>query len=180
MLLAAILAAAVPGLSAAADTAVAPPAPYGVAEERAPRDDAVDTVLDAHAYNPSELHGLPDVIREISDGLRGRIVVVIDGPASVLFARANYARHRALIDPLALQARQGVEFRVARGALRALGYTATDLHGFVSVIASGLAEIAQLQAKGYRYTRFVPARPGIRPPPDEGRQEQEPRLKFEY
>ncbi len=173
-----VLMAAVPVWSLWAATAGAP---YGVAEERTQRYDAVDTVLDAHAYEPSELDGLADAIQELTDHLKGRIVVVIDGPASALFARVNYMRHRPLIDRLALQAEQGVQFRVARGALTALGYAATDLHGFVTVIVSGFAEIAHLQGKGHRYTRFAPGdRSGVQQPHGEDRREQEPRLKFEY
>jgi len=46
-----------------------------------------------------------------------------------------------------------IEFRMCRIAAQGHGYAPRDIHGFVSMVPMGDAEIVRLQQEGYGYMR---------------------------
>ena len=82
--------------------------------------------------------------------------MVLHGPELRAFSREHYETYQPVVDRMAELARDGVEFRMCNDALRAAGYKPDDMHGFVTVIASGFPEIALLQQQGFRYINPVP------------------------
>ena len=84
----------------------------------------------------------------------GKIVLVIHGDAIPLFAARNYRKYKALMDRAqSLSVGEVVEFRMCRLAARNAGFTPKDIHGFVTMVPMGDAEIIQLQQQGFAYMR---------------------------
>lgn len=84
----------------------------------------------------------------------GKIVLVIHGGAIPLFAARNYQKYKALMDRAqSLSVGDVVEFRMCRLAARNAGFAPNDIHGFVTMVPMGDAEIIQLQQQGYAYMR---------------------------
>lgn len=70
------------------------------------------------------------------------------------FAIRNYARYKALMDRAQSLTVGGIiEFRMCRIAAQGHGYAPRDIHGFVSMVPMGDAEIVRLQQEGYGYMR---------------------------
>jgi intracellular sulfur oxidation DsrE/DsrF family protein len=72
------------------------------------------------------------------------------------FAKENYEKYQGTIDKMAELAEMGVEFRMCNNAMRAAGYQAEDMHGFITVVPAGFPEIAYLQSRGYSYINPLP------------------------
>ncbi len=155
--------------------------PQGTAKEDFHEYPAINVVFDVQMTSGGDFNGLYESAKEVHDTLRGNVVVVIYGTVLALFAKQHYPQYQKTVDQLAGLAQQGVRFYMGNKAMQVVGYKTKDLYGFVTVVPSGLAEIAYLQADGYRYLRLAPKKekqdpPVKKPPPSD----EEPRFKFSY
>lgn len=80
-----------------------------------------------------------------------KTVVVSHGPESVIWAKQNYSKYKDIVDRAARLAERGVRIEVCRNNIRALGFEAEDLHGFVHVIPAGPYALAYWGNKGYSF-----------------------------
>lgn len=106
---------------------------------------ALTSVLDRASYL-SVING--------ADPFDNKIVIVLHGDEIDYFATKNYPRHKALMDRAQSLSVGGIiEFRMCRIAAQSRGYAPKDIHGFVSMVPMGDAEIVRLQQQGYGYMR---------------------------
>ncbi|MFN2350135.1 MAG: DsrE family protein [Thioalkalivibrio sp.] len=140
-------------VSAIADQA---PSPYGKAKTNMHEYAKIDTVFDVNYEDPNQLNTLYFFVRNTSRALGGKVVVVTHGPELRAFARENYAKYQGAMDRMAELSNEGVEFRMCNNAMKAAGYEAEDMHGFVTIVPAGFPEVAALQAQGYQYVNPLP------------------------
>lgn len=153
----AIAAVAVSALALAVPTAFAEEfAPYGTAKVDMHEYPVIDAVFDVNYEDPNKLHILHAFVNNTRKPLKGKMVVVTHGPELRVFAKENYEKYQGIVDKLAALAKEGVEFRMCNNAMRAAGFEATDMHGFVTVVPAGFPEIAYLQSQGYQYINPIP------------------------
>ncbi len=88
--------------------------------------------------------------------LKDKMVVVTHGPELRAFAKENYEKYEGVVRKMAELAESGVEFRMCSNAMKAAGYKAEDMHGFITVVPAGFPEIAYLQSQGYQYINPIP------------------------
>ena len=77
------------------------------------------------------------------------IVVVLHGTEIVTLARKNEERYQEVVQRMRYYATMGVKFKVCGLALQDFYYTANDLHDFVEVTPSAIAELMHWQNRGY-------------------------------
>jgi intracellular sulfur oxidation DsrE/DsrF family protein len=107
--------------------------------------DALTSVLDRASYL-SVLNG--------ADPFDNKIVIVLHGHEIDYFATKNYPKHKALIERAQSLTVGGIiEFRMCRVAAEGRGFQPKDIHGFVSMVPMGDAEIVRLQHEGFSYMR---------------------------
>lgn len=107
--------------------------------------EALTNVLDRASYL-SAING--------ADPFDNKIVIVLHGNEIPFFAIRNYARYKALMDRAQSLTVGGIiEFRMCRIAAKGHGFEPEDIHGFVSMVPMGDAEIVRLQQEGYAYMR---------------------------
>lgn len=131
-------------------------APYGTAKVDMRGYPKIDTVFDVNYQNPKDLSALYSFVINTKKPLNGRVVVVTHGPELRAFAKENYETYQGEMQHMAELAEQGVEFRMCNNALRAAGYQPEDMHGFVTVVPAGFAEIARLQHEGFQVLTPLP------------------------
>lgn len=131
-------------------------APYGRAQAERTATPVLDTVWDVNYADPQGLSALYSFLLHTRRETRGKVVVVTHGPELRAFAIENYEKYQGVVDPLAELAAQGVEFRMCGQALRAAGFEPRDMHGFITVVPVGFAELALWQSRGYRYMNPIP------------------------
>lgn len=78
-----------------------------------------------------------------------QIVVVSHGTEMVTFAKHNYEKYRDSVERMRYYASLGVKFKVCGLAASDYGYNADTFYDFVDVIPSSMAEMADLQQRGY-------------------------------
>jgi len=89
-----------------------------------------------------------------ADPFDGKIVLVIHGNAIPLFGARNYSKYKAVMDRAqSLSVGDVVEFRMCQLAAKSAGFMPKDIHGFVTMVPMGDAEIIQLQQQGFSYIR---------------------------
>lgn len=148
------------GLAAAAAAATASElAPYGTATTNMHEYPTIDAVFDVNYDDPNDLNMLHAFVKNTSKPLNGNMVVVTHGPELRAFAKENYLKYQGIVDKMAELAEAGVDFRMCNNAMRAAGYEAEDMHGFVTIVPAGFPEIAYLQSKGYAYINPIPLSP---------------------
>ncbi|WP_299365544.1 DsrE family protein [uncultured Paracoccus sp.] len=130
--------------------------PYGTATVDMHEYPEVNQVYDVNYDDPKSLKTLYAFVKNTSKVVPGDVVVVTHGPELRAFAKENYDKYYGLMDQMAELAEQGVEFRMCNNALRAAGYEPEDMHGFVTVVPAGFAEIVMLQSQGYEYINPIP------------------------
>lgn len=130
--------------------------PYGTAKTDMHEYPTINAVFDVNYDDPQQLNVLYNFVRNTSKPLKGKMVVVTHGPELRLFAKENYEKYQPIVDKMADLAELGVEFRMCNNAMRAAGYQATDMHGFITVVPAGFPEIAYLQAQGFAYINPLP------------------------
>lgn len=124
--------------------------PYGTAKVDLHEYPQIDIVFDVNYADPKSLNALYGFVRNTKKPLKGSVVVVTHGPELRAFAKENYEKYQSEMQRMAELADDGVEFRMCNNALLAAGYKPEDMHGFVTVVPAGFAEIAYLQTKGYQ------------------------------
>ncbi|MGD8514327.1 MAG: DsrE family protein [Granulosicoccaceae bacterium] len=83
-----------------------------------------------------------------------KIVVVIHGDAIPFFSISSTKQYRKLMELAYSQTlNETVEFRMCQASARLRGFTASDIHGFVTMVPMADAEIVRLQKAGYAYMR---------------------------
>lgn len=131
-------------------------APYGTAKVDSTGYPQINTVFDVNYQNPKDLNALYSFVRNTKKPLKGSVAVVTHGPELRAFAKENYEKYQGEMQLMAELAEDGVEFRMCQNALRAAGYEPEDMHGFVTVVPAGFAEIARLQHEGYQVMTPLP------------------------
>jgi intracellular sulfur oxidation DsrE/DsrF family protein len=131
-------------------------APYGTAKVDMHEYPTIDAVFDLNYENPGDMNILYNFVNNTRTPLKGKMVVVTHGPELRVFAKENYEKYQGIVDKMAELAKNGVEFRMCSNAMRAAGFQASDMHGFITVVPAGFPEIAYLQAQGYRYINPIP------------------------
>jgi intracellular sulfur oxidation DsrE/DsrF family protein len=108
------------------------------------------------------VEGLTSVLDRVSylsvlngaDPFENKIVVVVHGGAIPFFAIRNYDKYKDLMARAQSLSVGGViEFRMCKLAAQSMGFKPADIHGFVSMVPMGDAEIIRLQHEGYSYMR---------------------------
>ena len=145
---------------AAAAPAAQPLAPYGTAKVDMHAMNVTDVVFDVNYADPQDLRFLYGFIKNTAKETRGKVVVVTHGPELRAFAKENYEKYQGIIDQLAeLAQNEGVEFKMCNNAMKAAGFAAEDMHGFITVIPAGFAELAYWQSRGFQYMNPAPNSP---------------------
>lgn len=131
-------------------------APYGTAKVDLHEYPVTNVVFDVNYDDPNQLNLLYAFVNNTRKPLKGKVVVVTHGPELRAFAKENYQKYQGVVDKMAELAQAGVEFRMCNNAMRAAGFSAEDMHGFVTVVPAGFPEIAYLQSQGYQYINPLP------------------------
>lgn len=154
----AVLTAALIGLagSQVALASTDAPSPYGSAKVDMHDMEPTNTVFDVNYDDPKKLNVLYNFVKNTKKATKGKVVVVTHGPELRTFARENYEKYQGIIDKMAELAADGVEFKMCNNAMKAAGYQASDMHGFITVVPAGFPEVAYWQSKGYRYINPLP------------------------
>jgi len=124
-------------------------APYGTAKVDMHKYPTINRVYDVNYDDPKWLNALVGFIKNVNNVVPGKAVVVLHGTEIRAFAKENYEKYQAVIDKLAELSKEGVEFRMCNNAMHAAGFNAEDIHGFVTIIPAGFAEVIYMQHKGY-------------------------------
>lgn len=131
-------------------------APYGTAKVDMHSMPATNTVFDVNYDDPQKLNTLYFFIKNTKKVTNGKVVVVTHGPELRAFAKENYEKYQGIIDKMAELAKEGVEFKMCNNAMKAAGFNAEDMHGFITVVPAGFPEIAYWQGEGYKYINPLP------------------------
>lgn len=131
-------------------------APYGTAKVDMHAMPVTDVVFDVNYEDPQKLNILYNFIKNTKILTRGKVVVVTHGPELRAFAKENYSKYQGAIDKMAELANDGVEFKMCNNAMKAAGFSAEDMHGFITVVPAGFPEIAYYEGKGYKYINPTP------------------------
>lgn len=131
-------------------------APYGTAKVDMHAMPVTDVVFDVNYDDPQKLNILYNYILNTKKITHGKVVVVTHGPELRAFAKENYTKYQAAVDKMAELAKDGVEFKMCNNAMKSAGFSAEDMHGFITVVPAGFPEIAYYQAKGYKYINPLP------------------------
>jgi hypothetical protein len=106
---------------------------------------ALTSVLDRASYL-SVING--------ADPFDNKIVIVLHGNEIPFFAIKNHAKYKDLMARAQSLTVGGIiEFRMCQIAAKGHGFEPKDIHGFVSMVPMGDAEIVRLQQEGYGYMR---------------------------
>ncbi|WP_296771407.1 DsrE family protein [Thiobacillus sp.] len=130
--------------------------PYGTASTKTRSMPVLNTVFDVSYDDPKKLELLYDFVRNTRRVTRGKVVIVTHGPELKAFAKENYKEFRGIVDKMADLANTGVKFYMCRNAMKMAGYRPEDMHGFITVVPFGFAEIAYLEYQGYQYINPTP------------------------
>lgn len=152
LFLAAALAAAPLHAATAADAL----APYGTAKVDMHKMPVTNTVFDVNYDDPQKLNVLYNFVNNTKKVTKGKVVVVTHGPELRAFAKENYEKYQGIVDKMAELSKDGVEFKMCFNAMKAAGYQAEDMHGFITVVPAGFPEVAYWQGKGYKYINPLP------------------------
>jgi len=107
--------------------------------------EALTSVLDRASYL-STLNG--------ADPFENKIVIVLHGNEIPFFGIKNYAKYKALMTRAQSLTVGGIiEFRMCRIAAKSRGFEPKDIHGFVTMVPMGDAEIVRLQQEAHGYMR---------------------------
>lgn len=131
-------------------------APYGTAKVDMHDMASTNTVFDVNYEDPQKLNILYNFIKNTKRTTKGEVVVVTHGPELRAFAKENYEKYQGIIDKMAELAADGVQFKMCNNAMKAAGFQASDMHGFITVVPAGFPEVAMWQSKGYRYINPLP------------------------
>jgi intracellular sulfur oxidation DsrE/DsrF family protein len=126
-------------------------APYGTAGVDLREALTDDVLFDVNYADPQQLHGLYNYVKNMQKATRGKVVVLTRGPELRVFAKENYLQYQDIVDKMAALAKEGVAFRMCGNAMKAAGFQAEDMHGFITVAAAGgFPELVYWMSRGYR------------------------------
>jgi intracellular sulfur oxidation DsrE/DsrF family protein len=131
-------------------------APYGTAKVDMHKMPVTDVVFDVNYEDPQKLNILYNFIKNTKKETGGKVVVVTHGPELRAFAKENYEKYQGIVQHMAELANDGVEFKMCNNAMKAAGYKAEDMHGFITVVPAGFPEVAYWQGRGYKYINPLP------------------------
>lgn len=131
-------------------------APYGTAKVDMHDMPVTDVVFDVNYADPQQLNILYNFVKNTQKVTKGKVVVVTHGPELRAFAKENYLKYQGAIDKMADLAKEGVEFKMCNNAMKAAGFQAEDMHGFITVVPAGFPELAYWMGKGYQYINPLP------------------------
>lgn len=131
-------------------------APYGTAKVDMHKMPVTNTVFDVNYMDPQQLNTLYNFIKNTKRETNGKVIVVTHGPELRAFAKENYEKYQGIVDKMAELANDGVEFKMCNNAMKAAGFQAEDMHGFITVVPAGFPELAYWQSKGYEYINPLP------------------------
>ena len=141
-----------PGFAAA-------PAPWGSAPDREIQYSKQKVVYDTAVSSTAALSSVLDRASYLSalngaDPFDNKIVIVLHGAEIPFFALKNINQYRDLMTRAQSLTVGGIiEFRMCKVAAKSRGFDPKDIHGFVSMVPMGDAEIVRLQHEGYGYMR---------------------------
>jgi intracellular sulfur oxidation DsrE/DsrF family protein len=75
--------------------------------------------------------------------------IVIHGTEIAALAKRNYKEFRTAVERMRYYVSLGLDVRVCGMALEDYGYAPEDLHDFVRIVPSAMADVAHWQSKGY-------------------------------
>lgn len=130
--------------------------PYGTAKVDMHKMPVTDIVFDVNYEDPQKLNILYNFVKNTKKETGGKVVVVTHGPELRAFAKENYTKYQSVVDKMAELAKEGVEFKMCNNAMKAAGFNAEDMHGFITVVPAGFPEIVYWQDKGYKYVNPLP------------------------
>ena len=136
-----------------------PNAPWGSAKEVDPQYAKQKVVYDTAVTTVKGLTSVLDRASFLSnlngaDPFDNKIVIVLHGDEIPFFGIKNYPKYKALMTRAQSLTVGGIiEFRMCRVAAKGRGYEPKDIHGFVTMVPMGDAEIVRLQQEGYGYMR---------------------------
>jgi intracellular sulfur oxidation DsrE/DsrF family protein len=118
-------------------------------------DDVIKTVYHMSEGIPQATRGLNNIRNHLSADPKAKIVVVTYGPGiDFLLQGATNQANQPFAGAIADLANQGVEFRVCNNTLQARQIDPSKVVMEATVVPSGVAEIARLQAReGFVYLR---------------------------
>jgi len=131
-------------------------APYGTAKVDMHSMPVTDVVFDVNYADPNQLNTLYNFIKNTRKITQGKVVVVTHGPELRAFAKENYEKYQGAVDKMAELSKEGVEFKMCNNAMKAAGFSAEDMHGFITVVPAGFPELAYYMGKGYQYINPLP------------------------
>jgi intracellular sulfur oxidation DsrE/DsrF family protein len=131
-------------------------APYGTAKVDMHKMPVTDVVFDVNYEDPQKLNILYFFIKNTKKETGGKVVVVTHGPELRAFAKENYEKYQGIVQRMAELANEGVEFKMCNNAMKAAGFKAEDMHGFITVVPAGFPELAYWQGRGYKYINPLP------------------------
>lgn len=107
--------------------------------------EALTSVLDRASFL-STLNG--------ADPFENKIVIVLHGNEIPFFGIKNFPKYKALMTRAQSLTVGGIiEFRMCGVAAKSRGYKPKDIHGFITMVPMGDAEIVRLQQENYAYMR---------------------------
>ena len=139
--------------------AATPPAPWGSAQELEISYSKQKVVYDTAVSSVAALTSVLDRASYLSalngaDPFDNKIVIVLHGAEIPFFATQNLEKYKDLMTRAQSLTVGGIiEFRMCRIAAKSRGFEPRDIHGFVSMVPMGDAEIVRLQHEGYSYMR---------------------------
>lgn len=131
-------------------------APYGTAKVDMHTMPVTNVVFDVNYDDPQKLYTLYNFVRNTVKETRGEVVIVTHGPELRAFAKENYEKYQGIVDKMAELAQDGVQFKMCSNAMKAAGFDAEDMHGFITVVPAGFPELVYWQSKGYQYINPLP------------------------
>jgi hypothetical protein len=146
-------------------------APYGTAKVDMHTMPRTNVVFDVNFEDPNKLNILYFVVKNTMKESKGKVVVVTHGPELRAFAKENHEKYAGVMQRMDELAKAGVEFKMCNNAMKAAGFEATDMHGFITVVPGGFPELAYWQTKGYKYLFLHPV------PSNDVRYIDQPQLK---
>lgn len=139
--------------------AAAPNAPWGSAKELEIHYTKQKVVYDTAVTTVAALSSVLDRASYLSalngaDPFDNKIVIVLHGAEIPFFAIKNLDKHKELMTRAQSLTVGGIiEFRMCHIAAKSRGLDPKDIHGFVTMVPMGDAEIVRLQQEGYSYMR---------------------------
>lgn len=152
LLIALTLVTSLPGFAAT-------PAPWGSAPDSEIQYSKQKVVYDTAVSSVAALNSVLDRASYLSalngaDPFDNKIVIVLHGAEIPFFAIKNIEKYKDLMTRAQSLTVGGIiEFRMCKVAAKSRGFEPKDIHGFVSMVPMGDAEIIRLQHEGYGYMR---------------------------